>query len=176
LEYIDLYLLHSPIGGPQARKDSWKAVCDVQQTGQLKSIGVSNFGIRHLTEMVDGNVPLPVVNQIDLHPFMTRNDIVAFCNQHSIALQAWAPLVRGFPEHNHPSITNLARKYVKEPAQVLLRYSIQKGYIPIPKSANKARIVSNTQIFDFELAPEEVIHLDSLDSSLVTDWDPTNCP
>ncbi|KAF7796026.1 hypothetical protein EIP86_007195 [Pleurotus ostreatoroseus] len=89
--------------------------------------------------------------------------------------QAWAPLVRGL-RFKHPSIIKLAKKYNKSPAQVLLRYSIQKGYIPIPKSASGERIISNTQLYDFEIAEDEMKHLDSLDEALVTDWEVTTCP
>ncbi|KAF4597111.1 hypothetical protein EYR40_007561 [Pleurotus pulmonarius] len=126
LGYIDLYLIHGPLGGSQARLDSWRAICDAQKEGKLKSVGVSCFGVRHLKELEDSNLPLPAVNQIDLHPFMTRVDVVAYCNEHDIALEAWAPLVRGF-RFDHPSIAALADKHKKTPAQVLLRYSLQKA-------------------------------------------------
>jgi len=176
LGYIDLYLVHGPIGGPQARKESWQAVCDAQKDGKLRSIGVSTFGVRHMQEIVDAKAPLPIINQIDLHPFMTRIDVVAFCKKYDIALeQAWAPLVRGL-RFEHPLIAGLAKKHNKTGAQILLRYSLQKGYIPLPKSSLRERIVSNTQLFDFELSTEEIDNLDSLDEELVTDWDPTNCP
>ncbi|KDQ59129.1 hypothetical protein JAAARDRAFT_57086 [Jaapia argillacea MUCL 33604] len=174
LSYIDLYLMHSPLGGPQARKDSWKAICEAQNEGKLKSIGVSCFGVRHLREMVALGGPLPVINQIDLHPFMTRKDVVGFCQEHNIVLEAWAPLVRGL-KFRHPSLVKLAEKYKKTPAHILLRYSVQHGYVCIPKSASQARIVANANIFDFELTPEELAELDSLDEYLVTDWDPTDC-
>ncbi|KAH8100787.1 aldo-keto reductase [Cristinia sonorae] len=175
LEYIDLYLLHSPLGGPELRRESWRAVCDAKKEGKLKSIGVSNFGVKHLQEMIEAGVELPVINQVDLHPFMTRTDIVEVCKAHDIALEAWGPLVRG-ERFRHPSITRLAKQYSKTPAQVLLRYSLQKGYIPLPKSKSPERIRSNTEIFDFALTKEEVAHLDSLDEYLVTDWDVTTRP
>ncbi|EPT05606.1 hypothetical protein FOMPIDRAFT_124533 [Fomitopsis schrenkii] len=175
LGYIDLYLMHSPIGGPQKRAESWKAILEAKKEGVIRSVGVSNFGVRHLQEMVDTNVELPVINQVDLHPFMTRTDIVAMCRKHDIALEAWAPLVRGY-RFKHPSIIRLSQKYGKEPAQILLRYSLQKGYIPLPKSALEHRIRSNSDVYDFELTPEEVAHLDRLDERLVTDWDPTDTP
>jgi len=175
LEYIDLYLLHSALGGPEKRKESWRAVCDAKKEGKLKSIGVSNFGVRHLEEMIQAGVELPAVNQVDLHPFMTRTDIVQTCRETDIALEAWGPLVRGL-RFKHPSITKLAKKYSKDSAQILLRYSLQKGYIPIPKSASRRRIESNTQVFDFALANDEVAHLDTLNEDLVTDWEVTTCP
>ncbi|KAH9943699.1 aldo-keto reductase [Amylocystis lapponica] len=175
LGYIDLFLLHTPMGGPEKRRESWQAVLDAKAAGKVRSVGVSNFGVRHLKQLMETGLDLPALNQVDLHPFMTREDIVALCREHDIALEAWAPLVRGY-RFGHPSITNLAKKYNKDPAQVLLRYSLQKGYLPIPKSSSKQRIESNTQIFDFELTGGEVAHLDTLDEELVTDWDPTKCP
>ncbi|KAI0090281.1 aldo-keto reductase [Irpex rosettiformis] len=174
-EYIDLYLLHSAIGGPEIRKECWRAACDAKKQGKVKSIGVSNFGVKHIQEMLEQGVELPVLNQVDLHPFMTRTDIVEICQKHDIALEAWGPLVRGL-RFKHPSIVSLAEKYHKSAAQVLLRYSIQKGFIPIPKSASRERIISNTQIYNFELSEDEMKHLDSLDEALITDWEVTTCP
>ncbi|OSX58802.1 hypothetical protein POSPLADRAFT_1075731 [Postia placenta MAD-698-R-SB12] len=175
LGYVDLYLVHSPIGGPQMRAESWKATLEAKKEGRLRSVGVSNYGVRHLQEMIKSGAELPAINQVDLHPFMTRTDIVALCRQHGIALEAWAPLVRGY-RFNHASIKSLAHKYHKEPAHILLRYSLQKGYIPLPKSSSKQRIKSNLDVYDLELSSEEIAHLDSLDEELVTDWDPTKCP
>ncbi|KAL5526632.1 hypothetical protein ACEPAF_8356 [Sanghuangporus sanghuang] len=175
LGYIDLYLIHGPLGGRQARLDSWKAILEAKVEGKLRSVGVSNFGIKHLQEMIDAGVEIPAVNQIDLHPFMTRMALVEFCRQHNIALEAWGPLVRAY-RFKHPVLIQLAQKHGKEVPQVLLRYSLQKGFIPIPKSASKERIISNTKIYDFELSPEEIKGLDGLDEHLITDWDPSECP
>ncbi|KIJ14448.1 alcohol dehydrogenase [Paxillus involutus ATCC 200175] len=175
LVYIDLYLIHGPLGGPQMRRESWEAIVEAQEKGKLRSIGISTFGVRHMQELSNTGLPDPVVNQIDLHPFMTRTDVVKYCTERGIVLEAWAPLTRCM-RFQHPAITALAGKYNKEPAQILLRYSLQKGYVPLPKSSNNERLVSNTQIFDFELQKEEVEHLDTLDEALVTDWNPTDCP
>ncbi|TFK73282.1 aldo-keto reductase [Pluteus cervinus] len=174
LGYLDLYLIHGPIGGPTARKECWRAVCDAQKEGLIRSVGVSNYGIRHLNDFLEDGTAIPAVNQIDLHPFMTRTDIVALCKEHDIALQAWAPLVRGLRFKNS-TIQKLSKKYERQPAQILLRYSLQKGYIPLPKASSKQRIVDNTLIFDFALTEDEIKELDALDEYLVTDWDPTNC-
>ncbi|KAJ3769129.1 aldo-keto reductase [Lentinula raphanica] len=178
LGYIDLYLIHGPIGGKNARFESWRAICEAHKSGKLKNIGISTFGIKHLQQIVDfcsqEELPLPFVHQIDLHPFQVRSAIVEFSRQHGIVLEAWAPLVRGL-RFKHPSIVNLSTKHGKEPAQILLRYSLQKGYVAIPKSSSKARIASNTRIFDFELSDKEMQDLDNLDEALVTDWDPTDC-
>ncbi|KAH9945425.1 Aldo/keto reductase [Epithele typhae] len=175
LGHIDLFLLHSPIGGPAARLDAWRGALDARDAGIVKSVGVSNFSVRHLQEMIDAGVELPAVNQIDLHPFMTRTDVVGFCKQHDIALEAWAPLVEGM-RFRHPTIVKLAKKHGKEPAQILLRYSLQKGFIALPKSSKKARIQSNLNVYDFEIAEAEMAELDALDEYLITDWDPTDTP
>ncbi|KAF9048846.1 aldo-keto reductase [Panaeolus papilionaceus] len=176
LGYIDLYLIHGPLGGPHARKESWRAICDFQKEnpGLLRSIGISTFGTRHIQELIDSGMAIPTVHQIDLHPFMTRTDIVAFSRKHGMILQAWGPMVRAM-RFGHPHLSSLAQKYNKEEAQILLRYSIQKGFIPLPKSSSTERVIRNTQIFGFELTPEEMNDLDRLDEGLVTDWDPTDC-
>ncbi|KAG9225096.1 hypothetical protein CCMSSC00406_0008740 [Pleurotus cornucopiae] len=148
LGYIDLYLIHGPLGGPQARLDSWRAICDAQKEGKLKSAGVSCFGVRHLKELEDSNLPLPAMNQIDLHPFMTRVDVVAYCNEHDIALE------------------------------VNLLYSVASCFLLTGYGGlgSSCRIAANTRLFDFELSTEEISQLDSLDEKLVTDWDPSECP
>ncbi|KAI0059236.1 aldo-keto reductase [Artomyces pyxidatus] len=176
LGYIDLYLIHGPWGGQTARREAWQAIVEAQAQGKLKSIGISTFGMRHIQELIDTGLPLPSVHQIDLHPFMTRTAIVNVClPSRDVGPQAWAAVARGL-RFDHPAIVALAKKYNKEPAHILLRYSLQKRFIPLVKSAVQSRIIDNTQIFDFELSGDDVAALDSLDEYLVTDWDPTDCP
>ncbi|XP_006458983.1 hypothetical protein AGABI2DRAFT_149224 [Agaricus bisporus var. bisporus H97] len=174
LGYFDLYLMHSPIGGKRARQASWKAICDAQKEGLIRSIGISNFGIPHMQDILEmsSEYPKPVVHQIDLHPFMTRTEIVDFSRENSMVLEAWGPLVRGM-RSNHRTLRSIAKKYKKNVTHILLRYSLQKGYITIPKSSHRDRIIANTEIFDFKLTWDEIAQLDALDESLVTDWDPT---
>ncbi|KAF8532316.1 NADP-dependent oxidoreductase domain-containing protein [Gautieria morchelliformis] len=174
LEYIDLYLLHSPLGGPTMRRESWEAALEAKKAGRIRSIGVSNFGVNHLKELVEARrkEDWPSVNQVDLHPFMTRTDIVGYCRDHGIALQAWAPLVRGL-RFSHPTVTALATRHGKSPAQVLLRWSVQTGYAAIPKSTHQNRIVENTGIFGWALSDDEMKELNALDEFLVTDWEVT---
>ncbi|EOA92189.1 uncharacterized protein SETTUDRAFT_41007 [Exserohilum turcica Et28A] len=134
LGYIDLFLLHSPYGGKQARLDSWRAVEDAMRDGQVKIGGVSNYGVKHLQELLDSNPSIPpAVNQIEVHPFNTRKDITAFCQQHNIVVEAYAPLVRAL-RMKHPKIVLLANKYACTPGQLLVRWSLQHGYVPLPKS------------------------------------------
>ncbi|WVW87070.1 hypothetical protein I302_109127 [Kwoniella bestiolae CBS 10118] len=170
VDSFDLYLMHSPIGGPEIRKNIWKALVDAKKEGLLKSIGVSNFGKKHIQEMIDQGVELPVVNQIDLHPFMRHPEIVEICEQNDIILEAWGPLARAM-RFDHPSIQKISKAKGRDVGQIFLRWGLQHGFIIIPKSVSPKRIVSNSQIFDFELNAEEMKELDGLDEYLVTDWD-----
>ncbi|GHJ85316.1 hypothetical protein NliqN6_1718 [Naganishia liquefaciens] len=176
LSYIDLYLLHSPIGGADIRRECWAGCVDAKEYGWVKSIGVSNYGVKHIGEFTQqAGAEVPVLNQLDNHPFMRRPEIVAACEKQGILIEAWGPLVRG-QRFNHPTITSLATKHAKTPAQVLLRWSIQHGFIAIPKSVSQARIQENAQIFDFELDAEDMKQMDALDEYLVTDWDVVDEP
>ncbi|KIJ50921.1 hypothetical protein M422DRAFT_244873 [Sphaerobolus stellatus SS14] len=174
LEYIDLYLIHSPIGGIHNRKDSWEVALEAKNAGLIKSIGVSNYSIKHLKEIVDNRPPedWPTVNQIDLHPFRRHPELEKYCKEHNILLQAWAPIARGM-RFNHPTIMGLAEKYSKTPAQILLRWCLQKGYAPIPKSARRERIIENAQVFGWHMSDEDMESLEYLNEDLITDWDMT---
>ncbi|CAK7264703.1 hypothetical protein SEPCBS119000_001129 [Sporothrix epigloea] len=175
LGYIDLFLLHSPYGGPAARWASWRAVEDAIRDGEVRSGGVSNFGPRHVDELMahpDLRIK-PVVNQIEAHPFNTREDIRAACARHGIVVEAYAPLVRGM-RMRHPVITALSNQYKCTPAQLLVRWSLQHGMVPLPKSVRKARMEENASINGFEISSTDLAKLDALDEHLVTDWDPTD--
>ncbi|KAK8218669.1 NADP-dependent oxidoreductase domain-containing protein [Phyllosticta capitalensis] len=175
LGYIDLFLLHSPYGGKKARLESWRAVEDAIQDGEIKTGGVSNYGVKHLQELLDANPRVhPAVNQIEVHPFNTRTDITTFCRQNNIVVEAYAPLVRAL-KMKHPTIVSVSKKYNCTPAQLLVRWSLQHGYVPLPKSVSKQRIVENADVSGFEISEEDMKKLDSLDEYLVTDWDPTDC-
>ncbi|GEM08316.1 xylose and arabinose reductase [Rhodotorula toruloides] len=172
----DLYLIHDPNGGPEVRAAMWEGCCRVKDKGKVKSIGVSNFGVKHLEDLLAGKPKyIPAVNQIDLHPFMTRNELVAYCESKGIVLEAWAPLVRGM-RFKHPAVVELAEKYKKSPAQVLIRYGLDRGFIVIPKSTHKERVIDNANVFDFKLEKADVDRLTSLDEFLVTDWEVSTVP
>lgn len=115
----------------------------------------------------------PAVNQIEVHPFNTQVEITTFCKEHNILVEAYAPLARAMRK-NHPTIKNLCKKYGCDWAQLLVRWSLQKGYVPLPKSVNKERIASNADVGVFEISDEDVKMMDDLDEKLVTDWDPTD--
>ncbi|KAJ5031550.1 Aldo/keto reductase [Bipolaris maydis] len=169
LGYIDLFLLHSPYGGKQARLDSWRAVEDAIDDGEVRIGGVSNYGVKHLQELLDSNPRVaPAVNQIEVHPFNTRKDITSFCQQHNIVVEAYAPLVRAL-RMKHPTIVALANKYSCTPAQLLVRWSVQHGYVALPKSVKKERMIENAQVGGFEIEAADVEAMDALDEYLVTE-------
>lgn len=174
LEYLDLYLLHSPYGGKKVRLECWKAVEDAIDEGEVRAGGVSNFGVRHLRELLDSKPRIiPAVNQVEVHPFNTQTEITSFCQDHNIVVEAYAPLARAMRMNNR-RIVPLTKKYGCDWAQLMIRWSLQKGYVPIPKSTNPKRIVSNTQFEHFNIEEEDIKSMDELDEHLVTDWDPTN--
>ncbi|KAF2737286.1 Aldo/keto reductase [Polyplosphaeria fusca] len=177
LGYIDLFLLHSPYGGKKARLESWRAVEDAIDDGEIKIGGVSNYGVRHLQELLDSKPRIiPAVNQVEVHPFNTRTDITSFCEQHGIVVEAYAPLVRAL-RMKHATIVTMADKYSCTPGQLLVRWSLQHGYVPLPKSVKKGRIAENANIGGFSIAGADMEILDALDEYLMcTDWDPTDCP
>ncbi|KAL8277931.1 hypothetical protein RQP46_009750 [Phenoliferia psychrophenolica] len=173
LDYADAYLIHGPEGGPEVRAATWKGFCEIKDLGLVRSIGVSNFGVKHLTDLLATNPKyVPSINQVDLHPFMTRDALVAYCQSKGITLEAWAPLVRG-ERFKHPEIVALAEKYKKSPAQILIRYGLDRGFVVIPKSTKKERIADNANVFDFTLEKADIEKLTSLDEFLITDWEVT---
>ncbi|CAM6101628.1 unnamed protein product [Calypogeia fissa] len=181
--YIDLMLIHAPYGGSANRKGAWKALVEAQEAGKIRSIGVSNYGVHHLDELEThirelererggpGRGGKISVGQWELHPWLQRKDIVSWCRERGVVLQAYSPLVRG-QRSDDEKLGELAMKYGKTPAQVLLRWSLQKGFVPLPKSVTKSRIEENTDLFDFELSKEDVERISS-DGYEPCAWDPT---
>ncbi|KAL9019304.1 MAG: hypothetical protein Q9185_003382 [Variospora sp. 1 TL-2023] len=166
LGYIDLFLLHSPYGGKAARLASWKAVEDAIADGEVKTGGLQEL-------LASEPRVLPAVNQIEVHPFNTRTEITSFCQEHDIVVEAYAPLVRAL-RMKHPVIASLSDKYSCTPAQLLVRWSLQHGYVPLPKSATKSRIATNGSVSGFEIDGADMKQMDGLDEYLVTDWDPVD--
>ncbi|KAF7935334.1 uncharacterized protein EAE97_008241 [Botrytis byssoidea] len=174
LDYIDLYLLHSPYGGKKRRLECWRAVEDAIADGEVRAGGVSNYGVKHLQELLDSKPRIiPTVNQIEVHPFNTRTDITSFCQSNGIVVEAYAPLARAL-RMKHPKIVSLSKKYSCSPAQLLVKWSLQHGYVPLPKSVTKERIISNGDVDGFEIEDGDMKEMDGLDEYLVTDWDPTD--
>ncbi|PSN63911.1 Aldo/keto reductase [Corynespora cassiicola Philippines] len=174
LGYIDLFLLHSPYGGKKARLESWRAVEDAIDEGEIRIGGVSNYGVKHLQELLASKPRIPpAVNQIEIHPFNNRQDIASFCQKNDVVVEAYAPLVRAL-RMKHPTIVSLSKKYGCTPAQLLVRWSLQHGYVPLPKSVKKERIIENANIGGFSIDEGDMQTMDGLDEYLVTDWDPTD--
>ncbi|KAJ5095796.1 hypothetical protein NUU61_005152 [Penicillium alfredii] len=174
LGYIDLMLLHAPYGGREGRQGAWRALVEAQKAGKIRSLGVSNFGIQHLEELetyiqsgVGGQI---TVGQYEIHPWCPREDIAEWFRKRNIVVEAYSPLVQA-TRMQEPVLRNLAKKHSKTPAQILIRWSLQKGYVPLPKSVTESRIVENAEVFDFALSEEDMASL-QLDSYAPVCWDP----
>ncbi|TFB24499.1 aldo/keto reductase [Filobacillus milosensis] len=162
LDYLDLYLVHWPVTGKF--RETWRAMERLYDEGVIKAIGVSNFHVHHLEDlMVAANVK-PTVNQIEYHPHLTQKEMKGYCEQENIQLEAWSPMKRG-RLFEDTTIKEIADKYNKTPAQVILRWDIQTNIITIPKSVNPDRIKSNADIFDFELTDEEIYSITALNQN-----------
>lgn len=165
LTYVDLYLIHWPVQGKN--KDTWKAMTQLLREGKTRAIGVSNYEIFHLQEIIQNFDVVPSVNQVEFHPFLYQNDLLEFCKNNKIQLEAYSPLTRG-QRLNYPTLVDLAKKYGKTSAQILIRWSLQHGLVVIPKSKQENRIRENSQVFDFQLEEEDMELLDSLNEDLRT--------
>lgn len=171
LEYIDLYLIHWPVEG--IRKDTWKAMGGLLVGGKCRSIGVSNYMIRHLEELLDRSSVIPAVNQVEFHPYLYQQDLLQFCNENNIQLETYCPLTRG-RRLDDSKLKSLADHYSKTKAQILIRWALQHDLVVIPKSSNPKRILENADVFDFSIAEEDMKTLDSFHENLRVSWDPTN--
>ena len=159
LEYVDLYLIHWPI--PLMPKSVWLALEKLYASGRAKSIGISNYGIGDIEKLLEYASVVPAVNQIKFSPFDYDADILECCRSHGIVVEAYSPLTRG-SQLDDPTVTKIAEKYGKTPAQIMLRWCIEHGTVPLPKSTHPERIAENAAIFDFQLSAEDVGALDSL--------------
>ena len=171
LGYIDLYLIHAPAWGKE-RINVWRGFEELVKRGVVKSIGVSNYGIKHLNEIISNEYTIPSVNQIELHPFMLHDGIETYCKKKGIVIEAYAPLAQA-TRLNDSILINIAKKHDKTAAQVMLRWGLQRGFVILPKSVRKVRIKENKSIDDFELTKNEMIEINSLDEYKGTSWDPT---
>ena len=173
LDYLDLYLVHFPV--PDVRKESWRAMETLLKKGRCRAIGVSNFTIRHLEELIEESHVIPSVNQVELHPFLYQKELLKYCQDRGIQVEAYSPLARG-ERLQDPRIASLATKYSKSPAQLMIRWGIEHGLVVIPKSTREELIRENSQVFDFDISDDDMSSLDSLNEDLRLNWDPTNVP
>ena len=173
VDYLDLYLIHWPVAGKY--KDTWRAMEKLYRDKRIKAIGVSNFLQHHLEDLLETAEVVPMVNQMEFHPYLVQQDLIDFCNSKGIQYESWSPFMHGkLFDGKSEVFSDLTDKYKKSIAQIVLRYNLQKGIVVIPKSVNVDRIKSNADIFDFELSEADISYLDSLDKGERTGPDPDN--
>ena len=197
VDYVDLYLIHYPV---RERRQSWRALEALRAEGKARSIGVSNFTIRHLRELLAETKTVPAINQVEFHPYLYQRDLLDFCAGEGIVIEAYSPLTQGV-RLKDPKLVSVAKNYSKaEPqqaairsrlplldklsrrtetkstAQILIRWALQHGLVVIPKSANHRRIFEDADIFDFEITAEDMQRLDHFNENLRTCWDPSHAP
>jgi diketogulonate reductase-like aldo/keto reductase len=171
LDYLDLYLIHWPTAGKY--KDTWKALEKLYKEGRVKAIGVSNFHIHHLEDLLKGAAIKPMVNQVEYHPHLAQIELRAFCKEQGIQLEAWSPLKQG-ELLTDDTINAIATKYGRSAAQVILRWDLQNEVVTIPKSVKEQRIIDNATIFDFALAEEDMEAINRLNKDERVGPDPDN--
>lgn len=195
LDFVDLYLIHYPV--PERRR-SWRVLEKLKQQGKTHSIGVSNFTIRHMTELIAETDTVPAINQVEFHPYLYQRELLEFCVDRGIVVEASSPLTQG-ERLNDPKLNAVANKYprvqpgtatreakvpfvphtlsadgFKSTAQILIRWALQHGLVVIPKSVGRAHIMENADVFDFEISDEDMRLLDGFNENLRTCWDPTH--
>lgn len=175
LDYVDLFLIHWPV--PHKRRYSWQGMEELVEEGVVRAIGVSNYLVRHLHELFGYARIMPAVNQIELSPYnyLQRRDTVSLCRANGIAVEAYSPLTKG-RKLGDPRLVAIAKRYGRTPAQVLIRWCLEKEFIVLAKSNRRERIRENAAVFDFALRSEDVALLDTFNENLATGWDPTDEP
>ena len=173
LDYVDLYLLHFPVS--IVRKKAWKSLEKLYKEGRCKAIGVSNFTISHLTELLKVTDVVPAVNQVEFHPYLYQKKLWDFCKSKKIQLEAYSPLTHG-KRLADPKLLTIAEKYNKTPAQILIRWHLQKNIVVIPKSVSPQRIEENASVFDFDIKEADMKKLDNFNENLRTCWNPEKVP
>lgn len=171
LDVLDLYLIHWPVAGKY--KDTWRALEKLYKDGRVRAIGVSNFHVHHLQDLLSTAEIKPMVDQVEFHPYLAQNELLTFTKEQGIQLEAWSPLMQG-ELLNQPVLQEIAAKHNKSVAQTILRWDLQKGVVTIPKSIKEHRIIENASIFDFELSPEDMEKIDALNQNRRVGPDPDN--
>ncbi|WP_031512313.1 aldo/keto reductase [Streptomyces sp. NRRL F-5123] len=169
--YLDLFLIHWPLPGIGDFTETWHALEEIYASGRAKAIGVSNFNPHHLERLAQTSSTVPAVNQIEIHPYLTQDDVRAYDTAHGIATEAWSPIAQGKVLAD-PVITSIGERLGRTPAQVTLRWHIQRGDIVFPKSVTPARVAENFRIFDFDLTPDDMAAITALDRGERTGPDP----
>ncbi|MHA1994058.1 MAG: aldo/keto reductase [Candidatus Hodarchaeales archaeon] len=173
LDYIDLYLIHWPVSN--LRLESWTALESLLETERVKAIGVSNYMINHLEELLQNCSIIPVVNQVEFHPWLYNHTLLSYCEEKKIQLQAYSPLTKG-QKLGDKFLLEIGKKYRKSPPQILIRWCLQHNVPTIPKSADMLHLEQNADVFDFNLSQEDMGKLDSLNQGHSVTWDPRDQP
>ena len=169
-DFVDLYLIHWPV--TDLRHETWEAMIEIYDQRKARSIGVSNYTEEHLDELMKKSPITPVVNQVEMTPFLYQKSLAEKCDSYDIKIQAYSPLARARFMENE-TIQSIANSYGVTPAQVLIRWSVEKGFIPLPRSSNENRIKENINVYNFELTNNDMLELDNLSDNTRVSWDPT---
>ena|SRR5438105_4700368 len=172
-DYVDLLLVHFPV--TERRRPAWRRIEEIFAAGRARAIGVSNYTIRHLEELLEEGDVKPAVDQVELHVFLQQQALLEYCQENEILVEAYSPLAHGYGMSD-PALGRVAEKHGKTPAQIMIRWCVEKGLVPLPKSARRERIEDNLDVFDFALAEEDLQELTALDNGVRTCWDPTHVP
>ncbi|GED32144.1 aldo/keto reductase [Brevibacillus centrosporus] len=170
IETLDLYLIHWPVKGKYV--ETWRALEKLYRDGYVRAIGVSNFHTHHLEDLRQNSEIIPAVNQVEFHPLLTQKELLAYCQENGIQMEAWSPLMQG--NLDHPLLVELGQKYGKSPAQIIIRWDLEKKVVTIPKSITPARIAQNADVFDFSLSAEDVEKINALNANKRFGADPDN--
>ena len=170
IEYADLYLVHWPV--EKLRRETWKALEKIYNEGLVRAIGVSNYTIQHLEELLEDCTIEPAVNQVEYHPFLYQKKLRDYCRSKNIVLESYSPLTKG-QRIDDKHLTEIAKKYHKTNAQILIRWNLEQEVVVIPKSSNKERIIENSKVFDFTIKPEDMEKLNALNEGYRCTWDPS---
>ncbi len=172
-DYVDLLLLHYPV--PVLRGHAWRKLEEIYKSGRAKAIGVSNYTPRHLRQLLSSCEVKPAINQVELHVFLQQPELVKYCQDQDIVLEAYSPLAHA-RDMDNAVLQEIAAKHDKTPAQIMLRWCIEQGFVTIPKSVHRERLQQNIDIFDFKLDNEDHAKIKTLDQNLHTAWDPSHAP
>ncbi|GAA0778783.1 aldo/keto reductase [Clostridium subterminale] len=172
VDYLDLYLIHWPVEGKY--KEAWKALEYLYKEGRVRAIGVSNFQVHHLQDLLGDAEIKPVINQVELHPYLSQKKVREFCRENDIQVEAWSPLMAGNGLLENEILKEIAKKYNKTVAQIVLRWDLQSQVVTIPKSTNERRLIENIDVFDFNLSKVDIDKIDSLNQDLRVGPDPDN--
>ncbi len=176
MDYVDLYLVHWPFADEEKisekRSSTWRGMEELYRQGLARAIGVSNYTEAHLEEMKNHATVMPAVNQVEMHPFLYQKELAAYCVKNNIQIEAYSPLAHGAKLEDR-LVAQIAEKYSKSTAQILIRWSLEHGFIVLPKSTHKERIEENFQVFDFAISSRDMQTLDGLHENFRTCWDPT---